>query len=221
MNPYKYQEYFDWLCDIVGAGPNGDFCMYKNLLTRLFQTNFCPCRRMDDNREVNGKMLRYYYESNHYDYGLHEQSEYHINGDFYDETYNEPCSMLEMLIAFAKDIDNNYLYSRESRMFVWFWTMIESMGLADFLDGCWDISSGRSEVEMILRSFELNAYQYDEYGHWMPTVCVFPIYNKESYEHALTLWEQMLVWYNEQLDYLENLNASEFINQYTCRHMYG
>lgn len=221
MNPYKYSEYFEWLCSIVGADPMGEFAPYRDLLTRLFQTNFICCRYMDENREANGKMLRYYFESNYYDYASHDQAAYHVSGNFYNETAKEPCSMLEMMVSFAKDIDTSYLYSTESRILVWFWIMIEAMGLGDDIDGRWDKDFDRSDVEMILEAFNLNAHQYNDYGDWVPTVAIFPIHNTESYQGVNSLWEQMQVWYNEQTDYLDNLSVREFVNYYIGNHLYG
>lgn len=221
MNPYKYQDYFEWLCQIVGADRLGAFAPYKNLLTRLFQTDFQPCRYMDDNREVNGRMLRYYYDSNKYDYALNEQAPYHIDGDFYETTRDEQCSILEMLIAFAKEIDVGYLYSNESRVFVWFWIMIEAMGLSSYVDNYWDERMENNDVDEILRVFNANGYSTDEYGNWIPTVKLFPIRNNESFGRVGSLWEEMLVWYNEQFNYLDDLNPEEFINYYTCTYMYG
>lgn len=221
MNPYTYQEYFNWLLNIVEAGPTEAFSPYHDLLTRLFQTPFKVARYMDDNREVNGRMLRYYFDSNKDDYASHDPAPCHIDGDFYEQTKGEPCSILEMMIAFAKDIDTQYLYSTNSRVFIWFWTMIEAMGLSSYTDGSWDTHADFSGVDWILRSFNLNAHQIDEYGNWIPTVKVFPIRNLESFEKVGSLWEQMQVWYNEQIDYLDSLQAGEFINYYTSMYMYG
>ena len=219
MNPYQYSEYFNWLCSLVGCTNDGAFYPYKNLLDRLFQTPFEVMRYMDDNREVNGRMLRYYFESNHYDYGSNEQSPYHYDGDFYEETKDEPCSMLEMMIALAKDIDVGYLHSTTSRLFIWFWMMVESMGLACNVDGYWDNRHERSDVDFILHSFVINAHE-DHDGLWVPTVKLFPIRN-EAFEKTGSLWEQMQIWYNEQGEYLEDLSPTEYIEYFTCRYMYG
>lgn len=222
MNPYVYDAYFDWLCDTVNAGSNGAFWPYRNLLRRLFLTPFEPSRYMDDNREVDGRMLRYYFESNHDDYVLHEQSPYHVDGGFYESTKNEPCSMLEMMIALAKKIDTSYLYSNESRLFIWFWVMIESMGLADNIDGYWENDTEKNDlVDWIIRTFNLNAHYSDENGNWIPTVFLFPIHNMESISRASSLWEQMQVWYGEQRPFFEDISPEEFTNYYISTHMYG
>lgn len=222
MNPYLHKEYFNWLCRIVGGDNLGPFCIYKNLLIRLFQTDFNIIRNMDSNRAVNGTHLRYYFDANRYDYDTNETAPYHktINNNFYENTKNLPCSMLEMLIAFAKDIDVKFLYSNQSRLIIWFWMMIESMGLANMIDGQWDNESENNDVDWILRAFNMDAIEANEFGIFKPTIMLFPINNVQDYEKINNLWEQMLIWYNNNINYLENLNINNFINNYTRRYLY-
>ena len=218
MNPILHKEYFEWLCDIVGAGKTGPFCPYRNLLIRLFQTNFEIIREFDSNRAVNGKFLRYYFNSNHEDFASNNPAPYHSVGEFYDKTKDLPCSILEMMISLAKDIDVQYLYSNDCRLLIWFWIMIESMGLAKMLDGQWDNEGDRSEVDWILRAFNLDAYELTPEGDYRPTVLLFPIRNIEGYQQVHNLWEQMTIWYNQNINYLDNLSINIFIYTYINRY---
>lgn len=219
MNPYLHQDYFEWLCKIVGADPLGPFCNYSHLLTRLFQTDFKIVREFDNNRAVNGKYLRYYYDSNRYDFATNEQSPYHGNGDFYYQNQNFPCSVLEMMIALAKDIDIQYLYSNNCRLLIWFWIMIESMGLADKKDGYWDHENERNDVDWILRAFNLDAYELTQDGDYRPTVLLFPIRNVEGYQQIHNLWEQMIIWYNQNINYLDSLYINNFIDTFINKYI--
>ena len=215
MNPYSHNEYFNWLCKIVGADEFGPFRPYHNLLVRLFQTDFNEIRPFDNNRAVNGKYLRYYFDYNRDDFASNDPAPYHNNGDFYYQTQNIPCSILEMMIALAKDIDVQYLYSTNCRLLIWFWIMVESMGLANKIDGYWNIESDCSEVDWILRAFNLNAYELSPTGDYYPTVLLFPIRNIEGYQQVQNVWEQMLIWYNNNMNYLDNLTLNEFIDGFT------
>lgn len=222
MNPYAHKEYFEWLCMLVGANEGCPFYPYHNLLVRLFQTDFeiTDTRAFDTNRAVNGKHLRYYFDSNRDDFGSNNPSAYHRIGDFYNITQGYPCSMLEMLIALAKDIDTQYLYSSDCRLLIWFWIMIESMGLANMLDGKWDEQSDRSEVDWILRAFNLDAYEFTEDGDYRPTVLLFPIRNIEGYQQVRNLWEQMTIWYNQNINYLDSLTINIFIDKFINRYFH-
>ena len=220
MNPYLHKDYFDWLCKLVGADELGPFRQYTDLLVRLFQTNFDPVRVFDSNRAVNGKYLRYYFDSNKDDFASNDPSPYHNKGNFYNETQDIPCSILEMLIGFAKDIDVQYLYSTNCRLIIWFWIMIESLGLANKIDGYWDNHSDCDEVDWILRAFNLDAYELTPEGDYRPTVLLFPIRNVKGYQQVHNLWEQMQIWYNQNLNYLDNLNIDNFINEFTKRYLY-
>ena len=219
MNPYLHQDYFDWLCRLVGAHPTGPFCNYSHLLTRLFQTDFAIVRDFDNNRAVNGKYLRYYYDSNRDDFGTNDQSPYHGTGDFYYQNQHYPCSVLEMMIALAKDIDTQYLYSNDCRLLIWFWIMIESMGLANYKDGYWDHESERNDVDWILRAFNLDAYELTPEGEYRPTVLLFPIRNIEGYQQIHNLWEQMIIWYNQNINYLDSLYINNFIDTFINKHI--
>jgi len=219
MNPYLHKEYFDWLCSLVGANETGPFCVYSNLLTRLFQTDFNIIREFDNNRAVNGKYLRYYFDSNRDDYASNEQSPYHKSGNFYNENQCYPCSILEMMIALAKDIDVQYLYSNNCRLLIWFWIMIESLGLANKLDGYWDNTSDHDEVDWILRAFNLDAYELTQDGEYRPTALLFPIRNIEGYQQVHNLWEQMTIWYNQNINYLDSLYIDIFIDRFLKRYL--
>lgn len=221
MNAYSNGGYFEWLCSIIKADRSGPFRQYSNLIERLFQTPYIPTGELDDNREVNGKLLRYYYESNRYDYISREQAPHHVDGNFYDMTKDEPCTILEMLIAFANEIDSKYLYSPSSRTFIWFWMMIESMQLADYTDYNMDPRDVNSPVDEILRVFNNNSYMVDEDGYWQPTVKLFQIRDRRKWEDIRSLWEQMQVWYNERDEWLTRIDPQDFIKYYLYRYLYG
>lgn len=222
MNLYSNGGYFDWLCHLVGAGIDGPFRGYSYLLERLFQTPYNPSGMYDENRAINGKLLRYYYETNREDYAAREPAPYHDNGgDFYDNTVDTACTLLEMMIAFSQDIDTRYLYSQSPRTLVWFWMMIESMGLAQYTDIVMDPRDVNSPVDEILYNFNSNAHYVTENGIWRPTVALFQISREENWNKIGSLWEQMQVWFSEKEEWLETIDINQFINEFAWKYLCG
>lgn len=106
--------YFDWLCDLVGKDRYSKSASYEMLLSRLHEIEFTYLAPMDQNRAENGIALRW---------------------RFYCETgcklySNDPCSVLEMLIALAIGceaiMDDPGVGDRTGQ---WFWGMIANLGL--------------------------------------------------------------------------------------------
>ena len=176
----------------------------------------------DENRAINGKLLRYYYETNREDYAAREPAPYHDNGgDFYDNTVDTACTLLEMMIAFSQDIDTRYLYSQSPRTLVWFWMMIESMGLAQYTDIVMDPRDVNSPVDEILYNFNSNAHYVTENGIWRPTVALFQISREENWNKIGSLWEQMQVWFSEKEEWLETIDINQFINEFAWKYLCG
>lgn len=110
-------QYLYWIwakidCPNYGASVNN----YSKLLVYLLSTTYSPIISMDENRKQDGLNLvrQFYYETTG-----------NINGPWYPET----CSILEMLLALsirAEDIMEDP--ESGSRMSIWFWRMIDSLG---------------------------------------------------------------------------------------------
>ena len=109
--------YFDWLTELIECDDRTN--LYETLLHYLFDTNFVWLESipLDENRAEDGLELRKFYAKL-----LGE------NGGprLLELLQNKPCSMLEMLVAFADKLTQ--LVSLEKYEF--FWMFIENLGLA-------------------------------------------------------------------------------------------
>ena len=115
-------RYIEWLCDTVCQ--NNRFVnptMYTRLFTKLYDTQFTYILPLDGNRAADGALLRYRFGS------IHEVPESVIS----TELDSQKCSVLEMMVALASRCEDQIM-SDESlgdRTHVWFWTMVENLGL--------------------------------------------------------------------------------------------
>lgn len=110
-----YDEYFEWLMHIID-GPRE----YSYVLRYLYNTEFYSPVPRDDNRAEDGVELRYVFEDE--------------TGDICPK--GGCCSVLEMMIALAERIDNDFLYEYVygNRTFAWFWEMFDNLKLCKYDD---------------------------------------------------------------------------------------
>ena len=103
------EEYFEWMCEIVGANANheGDYSFDK-LLRHLHQIEFTYTIPKDENRAKAG-------------IGLRRRFSINTNQDIKDYL-DGPCSVLELIVSIAKTcdedmIDNTDYGDRTAHMF--------------------------------------------------------------------------------------------------------
>lgn len=166
-------EYFEWLCSQVGY-LNGDG--YDILLGCLHSVPFRWVISSDSNRAEDGLELR----------------DIFVDSEGWN-TYpieNEPCTVLEMMVALAMRIENDIMWNgEEDRTQEWFWIQVSNLGLDIFDDDHWD----GMEVKAILDQF----MDREVVGKEM--VCCFPV-------RGWTLREQKKaeIWYQMQAFLMEN-----------------
>ena len=143
--------YLRWLSEILI--PDRDVReSYQNVMLGLYEAVFTIGPRFynqiknDENRAADGLDLRELYEQ---ETGLICEKE----GD---------CSILEMLGALALKCENDLMYDPDegNRVSVWFWDMIDNMGLTSLDDWHWDLG----EFDLILWRLNNRAYERDGYG---------------------------------------------------------
>lgn len=119
---------------------------YQKLMLALYSEDFYWSVANDGNRAGDGEELRITYEDE--------------TGLFCDK--KGPCSVLEMMLALAIDCENYIMYDPDegNRTSVWFWSMIENLGL-DILD---DWSFNVDQFDKIMRVFLDRKYDKDGYG---------------------------------------------------------
>ena len=97
--------YFDWLCEII----NLDAKVYDSLIHELYTMPFEWILPLDSDRNYDGFILR---------------EEYYGNKEYYNVN-NKHCSVLEVLIVLARDM--NYILDDEDRgdrTRIFFWEFI-------------------------------------------------------------------------------------------------
>lgn len=139
-------RYFTWLYQLVSENNIIERSSYRKLLKKLDSIEFRYSLPMDGNRAEDGIDLRYRFG---YD-NLYEQP--------YIASYldNKPCSVLEMMVALALRCEEDIAYNPDlgNRTGVWFYTMIDSLGLADMDDFNYDEKKVITSVnKMLERSF--------------------------------------------------------------------
>lgn len=105
--------YYDWLLNEVDYCP-GDI-VYDNVFNLMFNTAFRWSIANDDNRAADGIQLRYIF--------MEEE------GWGSEPLEDEPCNVLEMLIALAKRIEDDIMWDGETdRSAHFFWEMVRNLG---------------------------------------------------------------------------------------------
>lgn len=136
-------DYFYWLLEIISDGNEESYSM---LLKQLFDTTFVYSLERDANRAHDGLDLRDQYSN---EMGV-------------DLSNSGPCSLLEMMIALSIRCETDIMYNpgAGNRTYIWFWLMIENLGLLDMKNNLYD----RSRVKIILINFMDRRYESDGKG---------------------------------------------------------
>ena len=138
-------EYFRWLVELV-RDPNTSQMPYWMLLSKLFGTDYIYELEMDSNRAHDGLDLRLQFE---------EETGYSLY-------LNRPCTVLEMMVALAIRCETDIMYipGKGDRTHIWFWDMIESLGLIGMTDNHYD----EVMVKAVMFNFLNRMYEPDGRG---------------------------------------------------------
>lgn len=163
--------YFDWLCVQVNGGDPGE--SYVGLLRVLFNHVFYWRLPLDADREADGLELRNEFRD--------DSPRLYLSDGFYDE----PCSVLEVLVALAYRLDGDVLGNEDyiSEPSRWFWMMVENLGIK--ID---DQNFTNLDREMVDRRIDLwlsRVFDSDGSGS------IFPIPGTENDQRELEIWNQM------------------------------
>lgn len=140
-------EYFEWLFELMCANRYSDNISYRKLLMYLHTKDFRYSIAMDENRADDGYELRYRYSLERPDI---------------DDIYaylDEPCSVLEMMVALAIRCEEHIMDDDEigDRTRQWFWNMVVNLGLGDMDDTNFDKRYVNDVIETFLdREYEPN-----------------------------------------------------------------
>ncbi len=135
--------YFEWLCGLIRHGcPAPRSTAYKKLLIFLHDTSFRYSIPRDGNRYDDGLNLRYQFsKADNIPYAM-----------VTEELGGKACSVLEMMIALSARCENQIMADSDfgDRTGVWFWNMVDSLGLTDMTNKNYDEGYCRFVVERFL-----------------------------------------------------------------------
>ena len=176
------REYVNWMYSIVCQGDDSHKrTYYRRLLEYLHERNFIFKIDLDGNRAEDGIDLRYRFS---YDKGY----SYPMVASYLD---NSSCSVLEMMVALSirceEWMDNPAIGTRTN---VWFWNMIESLGLDYMIDSKFD----SFVVDDVLEIFHNRMYQKNGKGG------LFTIRRNDRDMRTVEIWCQMCWYLNEVLE---------------------
>lgn len=161
-------DYFCWLVEIIS---NGSEQSYSMLLKQLFDTSFVYSLDRDANRAHDGLDLRDRYS---YEVGM-------------DLDISGPCSVLEMMVALSIRCETDVMYNPVAgdRTSIWFWLMIENLGLIDMRNRVYD----HAKVRTVLMNFINRQYETDGKGGLFYVPGIKGMQNEE-------IWYQMNTFLN-------------------------
>lgn len=137
------KEYFDWMYGLV-CNKYYSRLSYRKLLRFLHSIEFTYTIPRDKNRAMDGIDFRYRfgYENGYSTEAISE----------YLDTDSRPCSILEMMIALASRIENQFMDDLDfgNRTGQWFWNMIVNLGLGNMCDSRFDERYSLKVIERFL-----------------------------------------------------------------------
>lgn len=173
-------EYIAWMLDKVckDARQKND---YSELFLYLHGRRFEWIHPMDANRQTDGEDLRYQFGR---DMNLPDP----MVASYLDD---RPCSILEMMVALAIRCEDRFAFDPDigNRTNVWFWEMVESLGLLNMTNDRFDIDY----VANIINRFLDRKYSPDGRGS------LFTLKHPMKDMRHVDIWYQMCYYLNEIL----------------------
>lgn len=178
--------YFEWLMSLIAFDGEEAYepSEYRELLDILLATEFYWSLELDGNRAYDGLHLRALYSD-----------DYPRDGRRLARVMPEQCSVLEMLIALARRCENEIMYDPDfgDRTGLWFWIMVENLGLTAFPDRVFRKNRRWASkcVCDVVETFLDRGYEADGTGS------IFSIRGFQSDMRETELWYQMQYYLNE------------------------
>lgn len=178
-----YQEYYSWLCHLVCGDNYGKSLEYKKLLTRLNDIDFTYILEMDVNRALNAVSFR-----DRFAYEKGYDTNYVV--EYFEDA---PASVLEVLVTLAFTCEEKIMRDPDygDRTGLWFWSMIDNLGLSDMKNDAFDVDI----VDSVVSTFLEREYEPDGRGGLFTLKhCKYDLRN-------IDIWYQMMWWLNENFDF--------------------
>lgn len=178
------EDYFRWLCGLVGGVTGSPRTSYRGLLYALFEKEFFPLVPNDSNRASDGVKLREEYIQ------LVQISDSKFSEEKLD--IHGPCRVLEMMVALSRRCEDDIMYKPENgdRTRVWFFSMVKNLGLDIYFDDNFDFES-QSYISKVVDTAINRTYSEDGDGGF------FPLKNPPLDQRKVEIWYQLISWLNE------------------------
>lgn len=175
------REYVEWMYELVSDRRLSKTRPYSKLFDYLHSVEFVYTIPLDGNRAEDGIQLRYRFGE---DRGYPDP----MIAAYLDD---QPCSVLEMMIALALRYEENIMYDTDmgNRTGQWFWGMIENLGLSDMNNGYFD----EDYVEMVV--YRLLNHKYKRNGEGG----LFTVSKQNVDMRNVEIWYQAAFYFNEVL----------------------
>lgn len=160
-------SYFNWLCAKVLDNTFG-----IPLMLKLHRTQFTWVIPADRHRAQEGLELRFDF--------LRETN---LESDI--SWRNEPCSVLEFLIAFAKRAQ----FQTDIAVKEWFWIFLTNLGLDECRSS---LASDQRIIDKRLETFIWRTYEPSGFGG------LFPMSRTQYDQREIELWYQWNEWIDDQ-----------------------
>ena len=163
-------RYYIWLLDKVNFDKHQDM---SKLLQYLHNKEYTWDIWTDEDRAEDGFALRRLFEK---------------ETDYLDYSpLEKPCSVLEMLVAFADRIDKDVM-DEEYGLPYWFWIMIENLGLIECTDEVFEAKKVNSVLDNWLNGLTKNDFKSG----------IFTVKSGKKSEDSTDEWFRMQKWIAER-----------------------
>lgn len=172
-------RYLHWMYRLVNNDKYAKRNAHHKLFRYLHSVEFTYTMDMDGNRYEDGIGLRYRF-------ALDEGIDDSIVATYLDD---EPCSVLEMMIALALRCEENIMDdpAMGTRIGQWFWTMVTSLGLGQMTDSRFN----QRYAEQVVAIFLNRDYDYNGRGG------LFTVEHPQRDMRDVEIWYQMNWYLNE------------------------
>jgi hypothetical protein len=168
--------YFEWLYNqVANLKLRNPARTHWSLLRQLYSKEFDWFVPNDDNRAEDGKDIRREFLSE-------------VNAPYDPGWEDLGCSMLELFIGIARRLS----FEADGEPDVWFWHLIETLGLLEFSDKNYNQEAERVIDEALERVIR-RTYDYDGRGG------LFPLRNPPSDQRNVEIWYQLSAYLIELL----------------------
>lgn len=166
-------QYFAWLYKSIGSvSTRNPTRSHWGLARQLYQKPYFWSVPNDDNREQDGKDLRYEF--------ITECDLGHVDQDWLDLE----CSMLEMLIALSRHVSDQSFGASQGSAIDWFWKLMDNVDLRKYTDSHYGVRDIPA-INRVLNSVMERKYNRNGVGG------LFPLQEAHADQRRIELWYQM------------------------------